>query len=49
MRTQDNDDVGSFAAMRRDLMKAMGDVQMKSIGTQGFQYRSTCNAIVTKK
>ncbi len=49
MRAQDDDDISPFAAMRANLIKAVGDVQAKSARTQRFQDRSACNTVVTKK
>ena len=49
MRAQDDNDIGSFTAMRADLLKAVGDAQTKSTDTQRFQYRSARDAIITKE
>ena len=49
MGTQDDDDIGSFAAVRRDLMKAVGDAQTKPTHPQRFENRGARNAVVTEK
>jgi|BarGraIncu00222A_1022003.scaffolds.fasta_scaffold05702_2 hypothetical protein len=49
MRAQDDDDIGSLATMRADLMKAVGDAQSKSTDTQRFQDRSARNTVIAKK
>jgi hypothetical protein len=49
MRAQDDDDIGSFAGMRADLIKAVDDAQSKSTNTQRFQDRSARNTVIAKK